>query len=157
KKLIQTEIGQKALTARSAQRLVLRRLSNPTENLFDQRLNDETVKDLNATLVRLDEPSFRHLDLVDGVGIAKELFAQKAATEDDNIVYLVRDFRERQWSEPDSRRLNEALAALKNVTVRLIDCAHPFRSESQRNPLYDDNLAVVDLRPETRIAAEGMP
>jgi hypothetical protein len=157
KQLIQKEIAQKALAARSAQRLVLRRLSNPTENLFDARLNEESLKDLATTLVRLDEPSYRHLDFADGINAAKEVFNQKEAADDEHILHLVSDFRQRQWSEPEARKINESLASLKAVAIRLVDCAHPFRSEGQKNPLYHDNLAIVDLRPETRIAAEGMP
>ena len=55
--------------------------------------------------------------------------------------------------------LNKALNSLagSGVKIKLVDTAHPERSESQKMPLYHDNLAIVELRPETRVAAEGMP
>jgi hypothetical protein len=41
--------------------------------------------------------------------------------------------------------------------VHFLDTAHPFRREKQRIALYHDNLAIADLRAETRVAAEGSP
>src|SRR5436305_8368206 len=43
------------------------------------------------------------------------------------------------------------------VQINLFDTAHPDRNQSQRTPLYHDNLALVELRPETRVAAKDMP
>src|SRR5262249_13595655 len=40
---------------------------------------------------------------------------------------------------------------------RFLDAAHPYRSELQKVPQYHDNLGVVELRPETRVAAKDMP
>src|SRR5262249_16982466 len=37
------------------------------------------------------------------------------------------------------------------------DTAHPYRTDVQKTPLYHDNLAIVDLKPETRVAAKDMP
>src|SRR5262249_23468070 len=43
------------------------------------------------------------------------------------------------------------------IKVNLVDTAHPYRTDLQQTPLYHDNLAVVELRPETRIAARNTP
>ena len=43
------------------------------------------------------------------------------------------------------------------VRVYMVDAAHPYRGEGRQVVLFHDNLGIVDLRPETRVAAEGMP
>src|SRR5437762_2856822 len=45
----------------------------------------------------------------------------------------------------------------KNVKfVYLVDCAHPRREPGQGGvPVYHDNLAIVEIRPNTRVASVG--
>src|SRR5713101_6218215 len=163
KQLIEKEIARPATQGRSANRLVVFRLSDPSEP-FDQRLNEESLRDLAAYLGRMDECSLLHLDMTRGVKAAEKVF--EINPQDQGILYVVSDFRQRHWSGPEAEGLLKALDQLskgsdrlaKNkVKINLIDTAHPFRSETQRSALYHDNLAVVELRPETRVSAEGMP
>jgi aerotolerance regulator-like protein len=163
KQLIEKEIARPATQGRSANRLVVLRLSDPSEP-FDQRLNEESLRDLNAYLGRMDQCSLMHLDMTRGLKAAEDIFEKNP--QDQGILYIVSDFRQRHWSGPEAEGLLKALDQLskgsdklaKNkVRINLIDTAHPFRSETQRTAMYHDNLAVVELRPETRVAAEGMP
>lgn len=163
KQLIEKEIARPATQGRSANRLVVLRLSDPSAP-FDQRLSEESLRDLNAYLGRMEECSLLHLDMARGVKAAEEIFEKNI--QDQGILYVVSDFRQKHWSGPEAEGLLKSLDQLskgsdklaKNkVKINLIDTAHPFRSETQRSALYHDNLAVVDLRPETRVSAEGMP
>jgi hypothetical protein len=163
KQLIEKEIARPATQGRSANRLVLFRLSDPSAP-FDQRLSEESLRDLSAYLGRMEECSLLHLDMAKGVKVAKEIFEKNP--QDQGILYVVSDFRQKHWSGPEAEGLLKSLDQLskgadklaKNkVKINLIDTAHPFRSETQRSALYHDNLAVMELRPATRVSAEGMP
>jgi len=163
KQLIEKEIARPATQGRSASRLVLFRLSEPNA-LFDQRLSEESLRDLSDYLGRMQECSLLHLDMTKGVKAAEEIFEKNP--QDQGILYIVSDFRQKHWTGPEAEGLLKALDQLskgsdklaKNkVKINLIDTAHPFRSETQRSALYHDNLAVVELHPATRVSAEGMP
>jgi hypothetical protein len=155
KQLLEKELIKTIAQARTPQRLVMFRLSQP-ESVFDARLNDDSLKEVAAELARWEEPTWQHLDLLKGVESARDLLAKNA--QDQRFLHLVSDFRQQQWSEPEAAELVKALQTLARdqVKINLVDTAHPFRNENQRVALYHDNLAVVELRPETRVAAEGM-
>jgi hypothetical protein len=172
--LVVKEIARNAIQARTAQRLVLIRLSDTKRkiadnraakaeeqpltwaSIFDQRLNEQSVQDLDRALADLECSSLR-IDLADGVIAAQEVFDK--LPQDKRILHLVSDFRRRDWSEPDVTRLNKLLEDVNRagVKVNLVDAAHPYRNELQKTPLHHDNLAIVDLRPETRIAPRDLP
>jgi hypothetical protein len=163
KQLIEKEIAKPASLGRAINRLVLLRLSDLT-SAFDQRLNDDILRDLTQTLNRMEECSLLHLDLTKGVKAAEEILEKNVT--DQGVLYIVSDFRQRHWSGPEAEGLLKALDQLakgrdqqaKNkVKINLIDVAHPFRNETQRTALYHDNLAVVEIRPESRVVAEQMP
>jgi hypothetical protein len=156
KQLIEKELVKTLSQARTPQRLVLFRLSEPGK-LFDVRLNDETLRDLGKELAQMDESTFQHLDLAKGVAAAQDILGKSA--QDQRFLHIVSDFRQLHWTEPEATELLKTLnnLAKEDVRINLLDTAHPYRSESQKVPLYHDNLAVVELRPETRVAAEGIP
>jgi hypothetical protein len=156
KDLIVKEIARNAAQARTAQRLTLVYLSEPGTIRFDQRLNEQSTQELQKVLADAQDTSLR-LDIAKGIEAAKTLFDK--VPQDQRILHLISDFRQRDWTEPDAaglfKRLEELAAA--KVRVNLVDAAHPYRSDLQPAPLYHDNLAVVELRPETRIAARNTP
>jgi hypothetical protein len=171
KQLIEKEIAKNALLNRSAQRLMLLRLSElshwtdqqkkdasaelviPSD--FDQRLSEDSLRDLSAVLAKMDECSQLHLDLHKGVEAAKTVLGKHGT--DQRVLYVVSDFRQRHWFEPEATALLKDLESLASagVKVNLVDTADPKRSEHQKVPLHHDNLAVVDLRPESRVAAQN--
>ena len=154
--LISTEIAKNAAQARTAQRVVVLTATEPGTLRFDQRLNDQTLGDLKKSLDALN-CTYVHVDLDLAVEAAKAIFDKNP--QDRRVLHLVSDFRERDWSEPDAGSLTRALDTVTRagVQVNLVDAAHPFRTDLQKNPLHHDNLAVVDLRPETRISAKDTP
>jgi hypothetical protein len=156
KELVVKEIARNAAQARTAQRLVLLTLSEPATIRFDQRLGEETVRELQQ---RLDDVkcSALRVDLLQGVEAARAVFEKSPL--DRRLLHLVSDFRRQDWSEPEVTGLTKGLESLAGagVEIRLIDTAHPKRSEMQRVAQYHDNLGIVELRPETRVAAKDMP
>jgi hypothetical protein len=156
KELVEKEVNRLASQVRTPQRLVFFHLSDAGA-VLDGRLNDDTLKQLSAELGRLDRPTFLHLDLVRGIEAAQAFFDHNP--QDNRFLHLIGDFRQGHWGEPEGGPAMQKLESLARagVKVHLVDCAHPYRSENQRTPLYHDNLAVIELRPETRIAAENMP
>jgi hypothetical protein len=156
RELIVKEIANNAVQARTAQRLALLLLSEPATTRFDQRLNDQSIPELQNVLADLKCTSLR-LDLSKGIEAAKEIFDK--VPQDRRVLHVVSDFRQRDWSEPDATELNRRLDELGRAGVRinLVDTAHPYRSDTQKTPLYHDNLAVVEVKPETRVAAKDMP
>ncbi|HLJ93667.1 MAG TPA: BatA domain-containing protein [Gemmataceae bacterium] len=156
KDLIVKEIAKNAALARTAQRLILFTLSDPGTIRFNERLNEQSIQELQKTLAETQVSSLR-LDALKGVEAAKELFDK--VPQDRCILHVVSDFRQRDWSEPDALALSKKLEELATakVKINLVDTAHPYRSDVQLIPLYHDNLAVTELRPETRIAARNTP
>lgn len=155
KQIVEKEIAKEAMMNRSAQRLVLRRSSDPTRDLFDKRLNDDSMRELATTLGQLEECSKLHTDLYKSVEVANELLGKHPT--DLRTLYIVSDFRQRHWFEPEATGLIKSLASLAqtNVKIRMVDVADPRRSETQEYPLYHDNLAIAELQPETRVAAQN--
>jgi hypothetical protein len=156
KQLVEKELARTIAQARTPQRIVLLRLSAPATRI-DQPVNDETLRELPAQLAKWEAPTALHLDLLDGVRAAKEVF--DAGPQDERFLHVVSDLRQAHWAEPEAARLRAELQALSQagVKVHFLDTAHPHRGDKQRVALYHDNLAVAELRPETRVAAEGMP
>jgi hypothetical protein len=156
KELVLKEIAKNAAQARTAQRLVLLYLSDPGTVRFDQRLNDQSIQDLQKQLADAECTSLR-LDLAKGVEAAKAIFDK--FPQDRRVLHVVSDYRQRDWSDPEAVGLRKMLDDLARADVRinLVDTAHPFRNDIQKSPLYHDNLAIVDFHPETRVAARDMP
>jgi hypothetical protein len=150
------EIAKNAALARTAQRLVLLTLSDTLTQRFDQRLNDNSTLELEKVLADTNCTMLR-VDLAHGIEAAKAIFDKNP--QDRRLLHLVSDFRQRDWSEPEAEALTRSLQELSRagVVLNFIDAAHPYRSELQKTPLFHDNLAIVELRPETRVAARDMP
>src|SRR6516165_6058243 len=109
RELIIKEIARNAVQARTAQRLVLILLSEPATTRFEQRLNDQSIQDLQIVLAETKCSALR-VDLTKGVEAAKEIFDR--TPQDRRILHLVSDFRQRDWSEPDAAELSKRLDAL---------------------------------------------
>jgi hypothetical protein len=166
KQLIGRDLAKALAQARTPQRLVLLKLSDPGTPVFDRIVNEETLRELagdarddgqGGILGALEGPTAQHLDLVKGLQAAEEVLGKNAT--DERFLHIVSDLRQQQWVEPDATDLLKKLQDLVNagIKVHFLDTAHPLRSEKQKVPLYHDNLAIVELRSETRVAAEGMP
>src|SRR5438094_3509771 len=95
KQLIEREIARPATQGRSANRLGLFRLSE-LNTPFDQRLSEESLRDLSDYLGRMQECSLLHLDMTKGVKAAEEIFEKNP--QDQGVLYVVSDFRQKHWT-----------------------------------------------------------
>jgi hypothetical protein len=156
KELIIKEIARNAMQARTGQNLIVLPLSDTNRRLFDQRLNDQSLTELQKALDDVQCTALR-TELTRGAEAAKEILDK--VPQDQRLLHIVSDFRQRDWSEPDAAALNQILDNLgrSGVKINLVDTAHPYRNALQKTPLYHDNLSIIDLQPETRVAARDLP
>jgi hypothetical protein len=75
-------------------------------------------------------------------------------------LHFVGDFRDIDWATgPGVDKLNEEVDKLLEggVNLSLIDAAHPYRRDTKGVALDHGNVALLDLRAESRMAAEAVP
>jgi hypothetical protein len=154
------EIARGAAQARTPQALQVVRLSALDAPFPVDRLNDDSITELHNYLADL-KPSALHVDLVAGVRRAKEIFDQNPTSR--HVMHVVSDFRARDWTGGGADALQQEIAPLTQVkgqgaaTVHLLDVADPPRTQTQRAVMDHGNVGILDLQPETRVAARYMP
>jgi hypothetical protein len=124
-----------------------------------QKLNDSVNEKKVKEYLESLQPSNVHVDLVRGVEMARRMFGEHPETP-RQLLHVVSDFRQVDWSGPDAEGLHKAMQKLHQakVKIRPTDAAHPFRLKGQGGVLQaHDNLAIVDLRASTRVVGKGMP
>src|SRR5437763_1618505 len=160
KTAIVEEIARGAAQARTPQALHLVRLSALDAPFPVERINEDSIHELTAHLGDL-KPSALHVDLIAGVKKAKEIFEQNPTAR--HVLHVVSDFRARDWTGGTADALQQEIAALTQVkgqggaAVHLLDAADPPRNPTQRAALDHGNTGILDLQPETRVAARFMP
>jgi hypothetical protein len=129
-----------------------------TEPKVYRRLGDSSVaKALEGDLAKM-ECTRLSMSLMASL----EKVRQLADTSTDKITaHVISDFRKIDWSGPAARDLHKLMADLgrhDNIKkVYLIDVAHPVREPDQGGTLgYHDNLAIVEVRPSTRVTSDGV-
>jgi hypothetical protein len=159
------EIAKEALKANSKQFLHLVTLSdlheqslNPgskAEPRFNARLNNDSIRQLETKLHEL-QPSLLHVKPIEGIQWAH---SQEVDPNHQRIFHFVTDLRETDWTGPDSVTLQQKLDNFTNAGGKalLYDVAYKFRTEHQAVALHQENIGIVDLRPETRFTAAGLP
>jgi hypothetical protein len=150
-------LAKSASQAPSTQQMVVYLLSDLDTTIFNQRLNDSAVEELKSIL-GTKKPTALHFDPI--LAIQKGVSYFNDVPQGQKILHFISDFRERDWSAgPGVEKLTEAIDKLngEGVHLSLIDVAAPYRGKARQVALNHDNLALVDLRAETRVAAEGVP
>jgi hypothetical protein len=124
-----------------------------------QKLNDAVNEKKVQEFLDSLQPSYVHVSLAAGVQRARQLFANYPGAR--HVLHLVSDFRRVDWSDgPEAETLHKTLQQLvqDKVLLRAVDVAHPYRARGQSGvPLSHDNVALVDLRANTRVVGKGMP
>jgi hypothetical protein len=158
------DIARRAGQTRSAQQFQLIRLTDckgpETLPVLKKALNDELVAELNNYLddkATKNGPTALHASPLVGLRTAADLFANDPYQK--KVLYFVSDFRHRDWSGPDADSLAKVLDDLVhlNVHVKMVDVANPARGETRQVLVNHDNLAVTELRPESRVAPIDIP
>jgi hypothetical protein len=150
------EIARNAAQAGAAQQFQVVTLSDPSKVVFDSRLNEQALDELSSTLDGL-KPTDLHVPPQVGIQAGRELLGGKPAGQ--RLLHFVSDFRSLDWSGPEANAVNQEVDSLcqTGAQVYLVDAADPTRGGGNQVPLNHDNLGIVDLRAETRVAAKGMP
>jgi hypothetical protein len=150
------QVVRNAGQASSAQFLRVFLLSDLETPLYEGRINDRTIDDLdNAFITRARKASYLHVAPTDGLKRGRALLQDVKDTS--KILHFVSDFRDKDWAPgPDGDKAAEQLkgAAEDGVNVNLIDVAAPFRPKEGKTAQSHDNLAITEFKPDTRVAIE---
>ncbi len=138
-------LARRAVQARSPQKFTLVRFSRPRQPdlnaaLVDAQFESRLVSELNRiTPSQTDAGPLAALQALDQL--------LEEAGNEKRVVYLVSDFRQRQWQEPKS--LDQQLQQLRGqeVEVQLVQCVDQ----------QHENLAILRLEPASGTRAAGVP
>jgi hypothetical protein len=150
-------VADLARQANSAQEMVVYTLDNLDEPIFDERLTSPSVEKLKDTLANV-KPTSLHLSPAAGLEKGRDFLAGQP--QGQKVFHYFGDFRLNKWvTGPDGERTHKALEGLTvaGINVNLMDAAHPSRSDTREVATNHDNLAVIDVKAETRVIAEGVP
>lgn len=155
------KVARNAAKAASAQFMKVFLLSKAdTDPIYDARLGDASEKDIEAAFSRespLKRPTLLARSPLVGLQRGRKYFADLKGDTGQKVIHLVSDFREGDWTTgPDAQQLaTEVEGALKEgINVNLIDVAAPYRLTNAKVANHHDNLALVELKAESRVAVE---
>jgi hypothetical protein len=151
------QLARSAAQAASHQQMRVLLLSDLDTVVFDQRLNDKSLDDLDRVLAQNTKASAVHVDPAVGLKRAQTLFND--VPQGQKILHFVSDFRDGDWAAgAGTEEVAQALEKLTSngIHVSLIDTAHPYRMPTRPVAGQHDNLAIIDLRPEAHVVAEGV-
>jgi hypothetical protein len=156
------DIARRQSQTRAAQTFSLVRLSEclapDSQPVVGGRLNEDRIAELNKVLDDKDfQPTAMHLSPLIGLQTAAAKLAE--APEPKKVLYFVSDFRDCDWSGAEGEKLARVIEQLinLNVQVKMVDVANPTRGETRQVLQNHDNLAVTELRPESRVAPLDIP
>ena len=157
KRLIAEKILPIANQATGAQYFQVFRLSKLDEPLprMPERVNPAVVDKVRGDLNPL-EPVPYHVELLDGLERANKVFDENPDYR--KVLHVVSDFRAVDWGKKAEETIGEKFKAFGRgeVEIHLLDVASPERGTT-KSPLSNDNLAIVDLRADSRIAVKDQP
>jgi hypothetical protein len=152
------DVAKNALKAGgAAQFLRVVRITKPDEDVFDDKLNDQSVRDLaEKTLPAKITGTALHVDLTKALEKARKILDEHSL--DKRILYIVSDFRHADWSSPNLKPIAKELNALiaLNVEVKLIDVADPIRQSDEKDAPRHANVAITRFQPNARQVSKNI-
>ncbi|MFM8253525.1 MAG: BatA domain-containing protein [Planctomycetota bacterium] len=155
-----SRIAARATEAETGQKLTLIRFSQAASTAkqgTDAAGRAAQIADFNAATVDSDfevqleqrRASFDVSQLSVGPRPALDLVRQliDAGTKESAIVYIVSDFRTKEWERPTEARETLQQMQRSGATVQLVNCAK----------IAQGNLAVLDIEPADETRAAGVP
>lgn len=146
-------------------RLVLIQLSKMLEKEYQpavyEKLSDETRRKEVERDIGDIEPSLTHVSTLRGLKVAKDFLIKYVDTP--ATLYLVGDYRHRDWTGVEGEALVKELVELANknkdkLKIRPTDTVFPKRIINQGGiPTSRDNVGIIDFRASTRIVGKNMP
>jgi hypothetical protein len=142
--------------ASAAQEITVYLLSDLEHPIMEERLSDGTADRLDG-LLKEKKPSYLHLSPLAAFVEGKKLLHPKP--QGQKVLHVVSDFRSSDWDAgADVDKIPKAIDDIleDGINLSLIDVAHPSRALNRGVANGHDNIAILDLRPSTRIAAENV-
>lgn len=153
-------IAARATEAETGQKLTLIRFSQaatPAKQAPDAAGRAAQIADFNAAVIDSDfevqleqrRGSFDVSQLAVGPRPALDLVRQliDAGSKETAIVYIVSDFRTRDWERPTEARETLQQMQRAGATVQLVNCAK----------IAQGNLSVINIEPADETRAAGVP
>ena len=152
-------VAQNAAKAPSNQYMRVFLLSEVDKSpIFEERLSDASERNIDAAFAtRGNKPTLLAGSVYTALTQARKYFSEQEQEQGQKYIHLVSDFRDRDWTTgAESDKLTDVVKGILNdgVNLNLIDVAAPFRTPQARTVTFHDNLAVVDLKAESRVAVE---
>jgi hypothetical protein len=128
-----------------------------------QNLNDtQKMKDLVQEVNEM-QPSALHVNMLQGIKAAQTIIGDNSKSR--VTLHILSDFREVDWGGKAGEGLTKELLELvknhnkdKDIKIRPIDTVYPPRAANQGGfPPSNDNIGIIDFRPDTRIVGAKMP
>jgi hypothetical protein len=159
KRLLKEKVARNAVQASSVQHMKVFLLTDLETPIFDERLNEESLKKLAKELDdRAKDPSDLHVAPIEALRKARAVFGEKSFDAGEHVFHFLSDFRERDWKDEHAKELQNELGGLaEKAKVYLIDTADPNRGDSRQVLVHHDNVGIVDLRPQVTIVPENEP
>jgi hypothetical protein len=150
KKVVE-RIGGNAVKQDRLQSFTLLRFSRAErpQRRAEPDLNKESVSSEFGEKLAALMPKLKVAQLAPGPGPALKTVAKYLGGEEGEhrILYLISDFRERQWNNPDDVRKELLQLSASGVEIHLVNCVEQVHR----------NLAIVSLAPGEGIRAAGVP
>jgi Aerotolerance regulator N-terminal len=153
------EVAKHAAEASSTQFFKVYLLSEMDGSPFyDARLSDQSVQELDAKFAtKFRKPSLMHVRPLAALQKGRQMLGDAKANEGQKILHFVSDFRDRDWStgaEADNMLVEMQTIVEAGVNLNLIDVAAPIRNIKVKAVNHHNNVALVDLKADTRVAIE---
>jgi hypothetical protein len=135
--------------------IFLRTCSPETPRDFDL-LTSDSAERIERYLIDEYKPTDFHDDLPATLAAAKSICDQ--AEKRNLVIHIVSDFRAGDWNESTRDQLGGFFAHFDKakVQIKLHDVGSPRRESGKELPV-NENLAIIDFRPDTRLAIKDQP
>jgi hypothetical protein len=161
-KTVTKDLVKRLLPVSAPQKIKVVRLSQcePLSCMVDDKLNQVSADALNAKLDDKDPSqacTLQHISPVVALRTAARILNEEG--DPKKYFYFISDFRDHDWKEAEGEEAAKQLKSLTElgVRVKLIDVAMPPRGGSKGTVRNNDNLAVTQLQPESRVAPIDIP
>jgi hypothetical protein len=148
------DVAKNAVKTGTNQFLKVLRITKPTEEIFSDKLTEQTIHDLQDRALPKVTGTTLHAELAPAIARAKELFDE--APQDKRVLYIVSDFRQPDWAGASNKANLKLIQDLlkQKVEVKCIDVAHPLRQEKEVR--HHENIAITQFRPSSRLVAKNI-
>ncbi len=151
------ELVKTLAKADSFHTVCLMKLSDLEKPLFENQIKPSAVSEVQAAVDTL-KPTALHVAPGQGIKAAADYL--RKVPKGSKVLHFFSDFREKDWvSSAAANQLAESIDKMvdDSVNVNFIDPAHPYRAEARGQAAAHENVAIIGLRADTRVAAENVP